>query len=273
MQIRSERRCAFTLLELVIVAAIIGILLVLVIPAFTGIKSATDTTTAAYTIKDALEQARSYAIANNTYVWVGFFEDDPTLISPSQPAAEGIGRAAISTVASTDGTRIYTFINSAAKTNSTLPNPLDSTTWGGGRLVQVGKITKLQGIHMIDAAANSLLQNAGLPAVIQDSQIGHPNFKSHPVPPGNATAVNPTTFGYPIGSSNPTYRFVKIVEFNPRGEAMKIVSDIAGPVDLMAVGLQPTHGNVADSSSKNLVGLTISGLTGATRVYRPGIAQ
>src|SRR6476646_8838660 len=66
----------FTLLELLIVVGIIGILLVLIAPAFTTIKGGTDVTSAAYTIKGALESARTYAKANNTYTWVGFFEED-----------------------------------------------------------------------------------------------------------------------------------------------------------------------------------------------------
>jgi len=69
-------RGGFTLLELLIVIAIIAILLVLLAPAFTTIKSGTDVTSAAYTIKGALDTARTYAKANNTYTWVGFFEED-----------------------------------------------------------------------------------------------------------------------------------------------------------------------------------------------------
>src|SRR5205823_2880218 len=66
----------FTLIELVIVIGIIGLLLVLIAPAFTTIKGGTDVTSAAYTIKGALETARTYGKANNTYTWVGFFEED-----------------------------------------------------------------------------------------------------------------------------------------------------------------------------------------------------
>ena len=62
----------FTLLELLIVVGIIGLLLVLIAPAFTYIKGGTDVTSAAYTIKGVLDTARTYAKANNTYTWVGF---------------------------------------------------------------------------------------------------------------------------------------------------------------------------------------------------------
>jgi Tfp pilus assembly protein FimT len=59
-------------------ANVVGIngLLALVVPAFTTIKSGTEVTTAAYTIKAVLDTARTYAKANNTYTWVGFYEED-----------------------------------------------------------------------------------------------------------------------------------------------------------------------------------------------------
>ena len=66
----------FTLIELLIVISIIAILMVLLAPAFTSLKSAGDVTSAAYTIKGVLDTARTYAKANNTYTWVGFCEED-----------------------------------------------------------------------------------------------------------------------------------------------------------------------------------------------------
>jgi len=63
-----QRECAsaFTLLELLIVISIMAVLLVLIAPAFTTIKSGTDVTSAAYTVKGVLDTARTYAKANNT---------------------------------------------------------------------------------------------------------------------------------------------------------------------------------------------------------------
>src|SRR5258708_18701783 len=80
--------------------------MVLVAPAFTNINGGNDITAAAYTIKGVLSQARTYAQANNTYAWVGFYEEDGSRAS-TNPASAGPGRLVLSVVASKDGTNLY----------------------------------------------------------------------------------------------------------------------------------------------------------------------
>src|SRR5881398_508473 len=116
------REGGFTLLELLIVVGIIGLLMVLIAPAFTYIKGGTDVTSAAYTIKGVLDTARTYAKTNNTYTWVGFYEEDVSQSSTS-PATAGTGRIVMSIVASKDGTTVY---------NANTPASIDPT-----RLIQV----------------------------------------------------------------------------------------------------------------------------------------
>src|SRR5947199_7756596 len=110
----AQRRRAFTLLEMLVVMGIIAILMVLVAPAFTTIKSGTDATSAAYTIKGILDQARTYAMANNTYTWVGFYEENVSNPTSPNPDAPAIGRLIMSIVASKDGTEVYTSVSSPA---------------------------------------------------------------------------------------------------------------------------------------------------------------
>src|SRR5207247_7788132 len=100
-------QAGFTLLELLIVVGIIGLLMVLIAPAFTTIKGGTDVTSAAYTIKGVLDTARTYAKTNNTYTWVGFYEEDVSE-SSTNPATSGVGRLVMSIAASKDGTMLYT---------------------------------------------------------------------------------------------------------------------------------------------------------------------
>src|SRR6266508_6197186 len=113
---QRERASAFTLLELLIVIGIIALLMVLIVPAFTNIKSGTDVTSAAYTIKGVLDTARTYAKANNTYTWVGFYEED---VSQASPGTAGVGRLVMSIVVSKDGTMVYDRTNLAQQTLTT----------------------------------------------------------------------------------------------------------------------------------------------------------
>src|SRR5438876_9482292 len=104
---KLRERFAFTLLEILVVIGIIAILMVLIAPAFTSIKTGNNVTSAAYAIKGVLDTARTYAKANNTYTWVGFFEENVSQPSPNS-ATPKIGRVVTSAVASNDGTIIYT---------------------------------------------------------------------------------------------------------------------------------------------------------------------
>src|SRR5438105_12694852 len=73
---RRRLASGFTLIELLVVIGIMILLTALFTPAFTNLKIGSDVTSAAYTIKGVLDQARTYAIANNTYTWVGFYEEE-----------------------------------------------------------------------------------------------------------------------------------------------------------------------------------------------------
>ena len=118
------------MLELLIVVGIIALLLVLIAPAFTYIKGGTDVTSAAYTIQGVLDTARTYAKANNTYTWVGFFEEDAPPPSES-PATAGLGRVVMSIVASKDGTNVAS--------GGQIPV---------ANLIQVDKLTKIDNVHL-----------------------------------------------------------------------------------------------------------------------------
>src|SRR5438477_1078362 len=150
----SCNRSGFTLIEMMVVIAIIAILMALIAPAFTSLKGAGDVTSAAYTIKGVLDQARTYAMANNTYVWVGFYEENTTATAPTNvaPPYPGKGRVVMAVVYSQDGTSAL----------SASPP-------------QIGKLTKIEGIHLTDVGAppsptpspmpdaSSLAARSGLP--------------------------------------------------------------------------------------------------------------
>src|SRR5438067_7295485 len=97
---RRRLTSGFTLIELLVVIGIAILVTALLTPAFTSLKSAGDVTSAAYTIKGVLEQARTYAMANNTYTWVGFYEENTTDTAPTNtaPPYPGKGRVLLAII-------------------------------------------------------------------------------------------------------------------------------------------------------------------------------
>jgi len=100
-----------------------------------------------------LEQARSYAMANHTYVWVGFEEVDASKNPSVNPQTIGTGRIAIAIVASRDGTRGYDI------TNNSLPNPAWTNYNNGVNLVPIDKLVRFENVHM--APFFSTIPNSG----------------------------------------------------------------------------------------------------------------
>ena len=250
---KVRARTAFTLIELLIVTGIIALLMVLVIPAFTNIKSGGDVTRAAYTIKGVLETARTYAKANNTYVWVGFFEEDVSQPS-TNPATAGTGRIVMSVVASKDGTTVY---------DPSSPATIDPT-----KLTQVGKLTKVENAHF---AGDTLFTNT--PSTPTGSTFNNRPPVTYRIasPPNSSPSTNSRTpFQYPVGSPAPSaqYTFVKAVQFSPGGEA-RIDNSADYTLQTAAeIGLRATHGTTVDIVSPNVVAIQFTGVGGSVTIYR-----
>jgi prepilin-type N-terminal cleavage/methylation domain-containing protein len=243
----------FTLLELLIVIGIIGLLLVLLAPAFTTIKGGTDVTSAAYTIKTALETARTYAKANNTYTWIGFKEVDVSR-DPSAPQVNGQGRVAFAIVASKDGTRGYDVTN---------PGAWATNYNNGANLVAIGKLQRLENAHLAGALANT--GNMTRPGVPSNYNIG-----SIPLPPSPLACVTP--FDWPLGSAlnGGQYSFQTVINFDPQGVARIQYSNNADTISpYTEIDLQQTHGTTVDTNNPNVVAIQVSGVGSSVTVYRP----
>jgi prepilin-type N-terminal cleavage/methylation domain-containing protein len=249
-------RAGFTLVESLIVVGIIGLLLVLLAPAFTTIKGGRDVTSAAYTIKGVLDTARTYAKANNTYTWVGFLEENgANSVSPNTDTPR-VGRLVISIVASKDGTIIYDPTN-LGQQNLT------------GSLVQVGKLTKIDNVH--------LWTHTDAPSGTGDTFDTRPNVGSAYCV-GDISPVDSTTpFGYPVGNPPPTaqYTFVKVIEFSPRGEARINNSTTTGATEIFPrqsvaeIAVEPTHGSALPASvPSDVVAIQFTGIGASVKIYR-----
>lgn len=249
--------------------AIVAILLVLVVPAFTNIKTGNDITTAAYTIKGVLAQARTYAQANNTYVWIGFYEEDASKGSTS-PATPGNGRVVFSIVASKDGTNIYG--SGTGTINCT-------------KLIQVGTLVKIDNAHLpLLAIGSDTGETFDTRPALQFDPTGGYNYSRfgelNGTPPNTAPYTTPYNFQYPVGSPCPTaqYVFNKLLQFSPRGEC-RVNGDSYQVRRIVEVGLLQTRGSTVPapisggggstaSYSGNVVALQIGGFGSTVRIYR-----
>jgi prepilin-type N-terminal cleavage/methylation domain-containing protein len=251
------RSSGFTLLELLIVLGIVGLMLVLMAPAFTTIKDGWDVTSGAYTIKGVLDTARTYAKANNTYSWVGLFEEDGSQPS-TNPATPGTGRLVMSIVASKDGSIIYDPTNLGQQ---------DLTTG----LIQVGKLVKIDNVHLWTHTDFPSGNGSTFPTRWNVATIYCIGDKS---PPADST----TPFQYPVGNPAPIaqYTFLKAVQFSPRGEARINNSTVNTngtenfPLQAVAeIGLEPMHGpSVPDSIPANVFAIQFTGIGSNVRIYR-----
>ena len=109
-----------------------------------GIMSAQTVAQASSDISQTLDDARSYAIANHTYVFVGFEEvsaaNSPNSAGQAQATASAGGRIAVAIVASKDGTNSYT--SAAPYFNSV-------------NLTPISKVKFFSGVHLADFSALS----------------------------------------------------------------------------------------------------------------------
>jgi Tfp pilus assembly protein FimT len=245
---RTSSETGFTLVELLIVVATIALLMVLVAPAFTNIKSGGDVTSAAYTLKGVLDTARTYAKANNTYTWVGFYEENVANTASPNADTPPVGRVIMSIIASKDGTAVY--------------DPNNLTTIDATKLIQVGKLTKVENAH--------LWTHTDSPSGTGSTFDTRLNVATTYCIGDSSPANSATPFQYPIGNPvpSPQYIFRKAIQFNPRGEA-RINNSSNPPQTAAEVGLEPTHGaTIPASVPANIVAVQLTGIGGDVTIYR-----
>src|SRR5438874_2342914 len=273
LQHGAENVRGFTLLELLIVIGVTAILLVLIGPAFTTLTSATDVTSAIYGVKGVLENARAYAKANHTYVFVGFAEVDssvdPSVIPQITTGDVPYGRVAVAVVASKDGTSLYKYATSDQG------NDWAASYANGTHLVAVGKLQTYENLHFVPVDFGSW------------SPTAHPNSKMaryQPTGPpyilGHALSSSMTPFTWPLGSSLDSgyqYRFDRVINFDPTGIARIATSTNGDAIaHVIEIDFQPSHGTVFqqlpdgfNQDVGNHAVIQLGTTSGAVRVYRP----
>ncbi len=234
----------FSLVEILVVIAIIALLTGFMAPIFTSLKGAGEITKSAHDLANVLEIARAHAITHNTYVWVGFFEENGFPLT-------GTSEIVISVVASRDGLQGFDPNASESASNSL----------SASRLIQLGKLIRMGNIRL---ASFSDGLNTGedfdtRPAVgSNEARIGGTN------PPSSSKFP----FQYPVGNPapSPKYTFKKTLQFNPRGECRVNSTYDMRPV--VEIGLQPIHNKDSNTKNKNACAVQISGVAGTVKIYR-----
>jgi prepilin-type N-terminal cleavage/methylation domain-containing protein len=262
----------FTLLELLIVVGIIGLLLVLLAPAFTSIKSGSDFSSAVNGIRDVLENARTYAKANHTYVFVGLAEVDASVDSSATPQLAGFGRVAIAVVASKDGTRHFNY------TTGIFPQGPDWTAnySNGANLTAVGKLQRFENLHFMPLDFGPWAPTGA---------NAHPNSKmaryqptvNEPYVLGRSGSISVTPFSWPLGSAlnSGQYQFNRVIYFDPTGIARIATSSNSDAIaDVIEIAFQPSHGTAipplpTNQDAGNHAVVQLGTTDGAVRVYRP----
>ena len=256
---------AFSLLELLVVIAVMVLMMTLAGPAFNSIKGGSDLTRAAYDIAGVLDNARAYAMANNTFVYVGIAEVDSSLASSASPqtitSAPAVGgRVVTATVASRDGTRGYDI------TSSSLPSPAWTNYSNGTNLVAIGKLQRFENVHL--APLFSALPNSG--GLSRPTVSGGSGGTGYIL--GSATCLSVTPFDWPLGQAIGAgqYSFSKVINYDPQGiPRIQTAGNTDSIVQYMEIGLLPSRGKTLPSNVSNAAAIQINGITGGTRVFRP----
>lgn len=231
------------------VIAIMATLAALISPAIQSLSGAGSLTKNTSDLVSLLEQARAYAMGNNTYVYVGLLET-----SSPQGQSNGVGRVVVAIVASRDGTRPYQ--NSPALI-------------GASGLVAVSRLIYLDNLHLANA---SVLSNSG--GMSRPSTANNTGF----VDLSSSSLSTTVSFQWPLGGTS-IYTFggtggssvSDVIEIDPQGVARIQTGNVYSSTipSYIEIGLLPTHGGTVGATGSNQAAVQVDGITGAVSAYRP----
>ena len=230
----SAARRGFSLVELLTVLVIISILSALAFAAFTSLGKSDSFNNATSTISTLLEQARAYAMANNTYVFVGIEETNGSQPA-SGPQSAGIGRVAIQAFAALDGTMNLTASNLTAIDRLQVLNNVDLPA----------ALSATSGTLPNRPTADYFLGSNIFPAVSSSSAITSRNFS-----------------------------FTKIIAFDSLGVVHVPAATPPTGFQYIEIDVQPANGStVLDTSANvsaypNVSAIEVDATNGVVTVYR-----
>ena len=244
-------------------------------PAVSSLKSAGGTTKAVYDIAGIFDQARSYAMANDTYAYVGIDEVDSTVSVTASPQTATYsptigGRVALAVIASSDGTRGY---NLANLTLSPVWQFYSGSAFGYNNGLSFSIVRSLQhfdGVHLATTLNGATFSGS----TVGTTTMIRPAILVNNYVVGQATSsatASVTPFDWPLGSAIGAgqYSFKNVISFDPQGAArIQYANNALTVAPYIEIGLQQTHGKLL-SAGGDVAAIQIEGLTGAVRIYRP----
>ena len=236
---------AFTLVEMLAVLVVIGILLAAVVPSI-RLMAGRSFSGSVNDIASTFEQARAYAMANNTYVYVGIYEADASQPTSVCPQAAGTGRVYLAVAQYKDGTSGYS-----------------GGQWSSGKLASINRMLRFASLHTVPVTQVP----PTLPRMDATPDSGDVDL--------SAKAAQTTFSGTDLGMSatiNPVSRFSWVIQFSPAGSA-NVVTSLPSPPSLppyIQLAFMPTRGTVASKNTSDCAGLQIDGVTGLVDTFQVG---
>ena len=245
----------FSLVELMVVLGIISILALLAVPELQSLQKSGNFSRQVYDMVDSINFARSYALGENTYVYLGLTEVDRTQNPGASPQKPGPGRVALAAVAAKDGTRGVS---------------LTSNSWinyaNGGNLLLIRPVQEFDFLYLAPELPDPASGGMARPSTSNGVQLIKDGATVFPSPPFASTP-----FSIPLGSAvgSGKYNFNSAIPFNPQGQI--ILNGSA--VQWLEIDLQPYVGAVPPSTPSanqgNQAAIVVDGATGAISIYRP----
>lgn len=229
----------FTLLELLVVTSMVGFLSMMTGPAVYNLATRGKFANSLIQASSALEMAHEYAVANDTYTYVGFTEPDSE------------GKILVAIFGARDGSSGgISDLNSPAVYEIS-----DARTAGPSSLILLDKLTKLEGTILTDSLPTGNALN------------NHSELSENASPLPERANGDATQFTYQSNAYG-TVNFQRTVQFTPEGMAR--VSPVTP--EAIRIVLIPVKGNPAkpirDEAAASAISIT--GITGQVKVYQPG---
>lgn len=211
-------------------------------------------------LSNTLVRARAYALANNTYVYVGIQEVNASVPATTVPQVAGTGRVAITVVATNDGTRGYL---PTMTTSTAIP---DSTVSATTKLNVISPLVHLDNLHVFARGTGA--------SALPQSPTSYTNPLYYNITSSSATSL--TKFTWPVGATTPQYTFgpnssspSTVIQFNPQGEAQIFKANSDSVMEWIEIDVEAVHGTtVPATTNPDNASIFIDGQSGNVSVFR-----